>query len=176
MPVLSHGVVTRTFGPAACCCCLLLLLLLLKRVAHPWTLKGGVKPRQGKPSSVIISRIELGPSWVLVLRNTLEITVEERPLALQMCLHGQDDRPETWLKNGSISPQNGPLYGTTAWYMPCLTPICHHLIAQSPWKNNGPHCKRPLDTLAIVLSFQDDRPENNPKTAIFGHYIGRRTG
>ena len=37
------------------CCCLLLLLLLLlllKRVAHPWTLKGGVKPRQGKPSSV----------------------------------------------------------------------------------------------------------------------------
>ena len=38
----------------ACCCCLLLLLLLLllKRVAHPWTLKGGVKPRQGKPSSV----------------------------------------------------------------------------------------------------------------------------
>ena len=35
----------------ACCCCL--LLLLLKRVAHPWPLKGGVKPRQGKPSSVI---------------------------------------------------------------------------------------------------------------------------
>ena len=32
------------------------LLLLLKRVAHPWPLKGvkgGVKPRQGKPSSVI---------------------------------------------------------------------------------------------------------------------------
>ena len=41
----------------ACCC-------LLKRVAHPWTLKGGVKPRQGKPSSVIKSgtRTELGPS------------------------------------------------------------------------------------------------------------------
>ena len=36
------------------CCCLLLLLLLLKRVAHPWPLKGGVKPRQGKPSSVNI--------------------------------------------------------------------------------------------------------------------------
>ena len=34
-------------------CLLLLLLLLLKRVAHPWPLKGGVKPRQGKPSSVI---------------------------------------------------------------------------------------------------------------------------
>ena len=43
---------------AACC------LLLLKRVAHPWTLKGGVKPRQGKPSSVIKTRTrtELGPS------------------------------------------------------------------------------------------------------------------
>ena len=27
----------------ACCC--LLLLLLLKRVARPWNLKGGVKPR-----------------------------------------------------------------------------------------------------------------------------------
>ena len=52
MPVLSRGVVSRTFGaPAACCC--LLLLLLLKRVAQPWPLKGGVKPRQGKPSSVL---------------------------------------------------------------------------------------------------------------------------
>ena len=37
----------------ACLLLLLLLLLLLKRVAHPWPLKGGVKPRQGKPSSVI---------------------------------------------------------------------------------------------------------------------------
>ena len=47
-----------------CCCCCCLLLLLLKRVAHPWTLKGGVKPRQGKPSSVIKTRTrtELGPS------------------------------------------------------------------------------------------------------------------
>ena len=48
--------------------CLLLLLAaccyLLKRVAQPWTLKGGVKPRQGKPSSVIKTRTmtELGPS------------------------------------------------------------------------------------------------------------------
>ena len=39
--------------------CLLLLLLLL-----------------------LLSRLELGPSWVLVLPNTLEITVEKRPLAL----------------------------------------------------------------------------------------------
>ena len=45
-------------------CLLLLQLLLLKRVAHPWPLKGGVKPRQGKPSSVIKTRTrtDLGPS------------------------------------------------------------------------------------------------------------------
>ena len=42
-----------------------------------------------------ISRLELGPSWVLVLHNALEITVEERPLALEMCLHGYGDCPET---------------------------------------------------------------------------------
>ena len=95
-----------------------LLLLLLKRVAHPWPLKGGVKPRQGKPSSVNISRLELGPSWVLVSRNALEITVEERPLALQMCLHGYGDGGEMRLENGSFSPQNGPPCGTTAWYTP----------------------------------------------------------
>ena len=67
MPVLTHGPVARTFGPpaAAACCCLLLLL----------------------------SRLELGPSWVLVLRNELEITVEQRPLALEMYLHRQDDHP-----------------------------------------------------------------------------------
>ena len=43
---------------AAACCC------LLKSVAHPWPLKGCVKPRQGKPSSVIKTRTrtELGPS------------------------------------------------------------------------------------------------------------------
>ena len=48
----------------ACLLLLLLLLLLLKRVAHPWPLKGGVKPRQGNPSSVIKTqtRTGLGPS------------------------------------------------------------------------------------------------------------------
>ena len=84
----------------ACCCCL--LLLLLKRVAQPWPL----------------SRLELGPSWVLVLRNAWEFTVEERPLPLEMCLHGYGDGPETRLNNGSFSPQNGPPRGTMAWYTP----------------------------------------------------------
>ena len=107
-------------------CCLLLaaccLLLLLKRVAHPWTLKGGVKPRQGKPSWV--TRLELGPSWVLVLRNALEITVEERTLALEMCLDGEEDHPGTRLKKGSFSPPLGPPCGTTAWYK-----LIQHLFA-----------------------------------------------
>ena len=49
---------------SACLLLCLLLLLLLKRVAHPWSLKSGVKARQGKPSSVIKTRTrtELGPS------------------------------------------------------------------------------------------------------------------
>ena len=38
-----------------------------------------------------------------------------------------------------------------------------------PMEEQRPHCKRPLDTTKIVLSFQDDRPENSHKTAIFGH-------
>ena len=88
------------------------MLLLLLAVAHPWPLKGGVKPQQGK------SRLQLGPSWVLVLRNALEITVEERLLAFEMCLHDRDDRSEKRLENGSFSPQNGPPCGTTAWYTP----------------------------------------------------------
>ena len=62
MPVLSRGAVARTFYAPACLLLLLLLLLLLKRVAHPWPLKGGVKPRQGKPSSV--TKIYLGYTGV----------------------------------------------------------------------------------------------------------------
>ena len=46
-----------------CCYCCCFLLLLLKCVAHPWTPKGGVKPLEGKPRSVIKTRTmtELGP-------------------------------------------------------------------------------------------------------------------
>ena len=51
----SQGLFNRLLA----CLLLLLLLLLLKHVAHPWPLKGGVKPRQGKPSSVIKSNIGL---------------------------------------------------------------------------------------------------------------------
>ena len=55
---------------------------------------------------------------MLVLRNALEITGEERALALEMGLHGQEDCPNTWLKKGPCSPQNGPPCGSTALYMP----------------------------------------------------------
>ena len=78
----------------------------------------GVFTELGLPCLGFTSRLEVGPSWVLVLRNALEITVEGRPLALEMCLHGQDDHPETWLKNGSFSPQIGPPCGTKACLMP----------------------------------------------------------
>ena len=37
---------------------------------------------------------------MLVLRSALEITVEERLLAFEMCLHGPNDGLETRLKNG----------------------------------------------------------------------------
>ena len=61
---------SRRYLPTYLACLLLLLLLLLKPVAQPWPLRGGVKPRQGKPSSVITlpyyiktpTRTELGPS------------------------------------------------------------------------------------------------------------------
>ena len=43
----------------AACCLLLVACCLLKCVAHPWTLRRGVKPRQGKPSSAIKSLIRL---------------------------------------------------------------------------------------------------------------------
>ena len=34
-----------------------------------------------------------------MLRNALEITFEEKPLPLEMCLHGYGDGPETRLEN-----------------------------------------------------------------------------
>ena len=54
----------------------------------------------------------------MVLLNALEITLEERMLALEMCIRSKDNRPETQLKSGSFSPQSEPPRGTTAWYMP----------------------------------------------------------
>ena len=67
MPVLTPWCGRKDFCTFCCCLLLLLLLLLLKRVAQPWPLKGGVKPRQGKPGSVIKTRTrtELGPKSCL---------------------------------------------------------------------------------------------------------------
>ena len=75
--------------------------------------------------------LRLGPSWVLVLVNALEITLEQSPLASQILLHGHYDRSETWVKNGLFSPRNRPPRGTTAWHTPYSPPICIPLMAQS---------------------------------------------
>ena len=53
--------------------------------------------------------------------------------------------------------------------MPSPSLICNHLIVSSLCKNNIVDWNRLLDKPTIVRSFQDDRPENSPKTAIFGH-------
>ena len=89
--------------------------------------------------------------------------MEQDSLALQMFLHGQYDRLERWLKNALVSPRNHPPRGTT----PYSPPICSPLMAQSLWKNNGPHWKHLRGRPTIVLGFQDDRPENSPK----GHFL-----
>ena len=127
------------------------------------------------PSSVLVgvvitevgftlSRLELGPSWVLVLRNALEITVEERPLALQMCPHDQDDRPETWLKNGLIFTSKW----TTVWHQGMVHAVLNpHLPAFHSPIAIGEQRKHLLGVAAIVLNFHDDRPENSPKKSQF---------
>ena len=121
-------------------------------------LDAGFEPRCGRKDFLTASpRLQLGPSWVLVLLNELEITVEESPLASKMFLRGQYDRPETGLKSGLFSPRNRPPCGTTAWHTPYSPPICILLMAQSLWKNNGPHWKHLRGRPTIVLSFHDDR-------------------
>ena len=110
------------------------------------------------------------------LLNALGITVEQSLLALQMFPHGHEDGPETWLKNDFFSPPNRPPRGTTARHPPCSPPICISLMAQSLWKNNGPGWKHLRGRPTDILSFEDDRLENRPKTAIFGHKKTHRIG
>ena len=108
------------------------------------------------------SRLTLGPSWVLVLLNALETTVQERLLALEKFLHGQDDHPESQLRNVFTSKS------TTVWHHS----MAHALLNTRLHSFDSPIAseeERPPDTPAILLNFQDNRPENSPKTAIFGH-------
>ena len=93
--------------------------------------------------------------------------MEEKRVALDIVLQVQDNHLEKRSKNGSFSPQNGPPHGTTAWETPYCTPSCNPLTGQSLWKKNGPHWRRLLDAPVIIMNFQDDRPENRLKTAIF---------
>ena len=48
---------------------------------------------------------------------------------------------------------------------PYSPPICIPWMAQSLWKNNGPHWKH----LRGRPTINQHRPEDSPKTAIFGH-------
>ena len=65
----------------------------------------------GVPNVVYQDRL-LGPSWVRALLNALQITVEERLLALRICLQRRDDRLDTHLKNGPFFTSKL----TTAWH------------------------------------------------------------
>ena len=87
--------------------------------------------------------------------GVLEIIVERSPLGLQMFPHSHDDRSEKRPQNGLFSPRNRLPRGTT-WHAPYSPPICIPLMAQSPWKNNGPHWKHLRGRTMIVLSFPDD--------------------
>ena len=49
----------------------------------------------------------------------------------------------------------------TPWHYSMAHAICIPLMAQSLWKNNGPHWKHLRGRPTIVLSFQDDCPENS---------------
>ena len=68
------------------CCLLLLLLLLAKMCCSPLDPKKGCKTSTGETQ--LGNKTQTRTEPVLVLRNTLEINVEETVLALQMCLHG----------------------------------------------------------------------------------------
>ena len=72
---------------ACCCCCLLACLLLAKTCGSPLAPKRWCKTSTGY-TQLGKQILKLGQIWVLVLRNALKISVEERLLALEMCLHG----------------------------------------------------------------------------------------
>ena len=67
------------------CCLLLLLLLLAKMCCLPLDPEKGCETWKGETQ--LGNKTQTGTEPVLVLRNTLEITVEETVLALQRCLH-----------------------------------------------------------------------------------------
>ena len=92
----------------------------------------------------------------------------QSPLALQISLQSQDDCPETRLKNGLFSPRNCPPRVTTALHMPCSLPICIPWMAQSVWKNGGPHSKhlRGKPTIVMSLKAAPKRPFLDTKSAI----------
>ena len=114
-----------------CCCCLLLLLLAIKTQ----------------------TRTELGPSLVwIVWMFALEITVEERSLALPMCFHRRDDRAQTRLKKWLVF--------TSKW-----TIVWHHgmvhalLITHLPSFNSPIAIKEQRPSLETPTRHTGNRPE-----------------
>ena len=93
--------------------------------------------------------------------------MEERPLALEMFLHSQDDQNTAQKRLIFTSKWTTALHHGMAHTL--VNTHLQSLIVQCQWKKNGPHWKCPLDTPAIIPNFQDNRRENSPKTAIFGH-------
>ena len=71
----------RLLAAAAACCC------SLKRVAHPWPLKGGVKPRQGKPSSVTRTVTSLCQPQDLGTTPGPQASIRARPKEKHHLLH-----------------------------------------------------------------------------------------
>ena len=69
-----------------------------------------------------------------VLRNALVITVEERSLALEMCLHGHDDGPKTCSKRA----QNRLVF-TSKW-----TTVWHHGMVQAVLNTHLPSFDSPI--------------------------------
>ena len=126
------------------CACLLLLLaaacclLLLKRVAHPWPLKGGVKPRQGKPSSVTKTRTQ---QQAAASSNSRSKSASDHTVAQTGIQVARNDREANTHHHNQI------------WL---------HFEPSSPFYGRFRFQKWPF-----VGHFQDDRPENSGRSLVY---------
>ena len=86
--------------------------------------------------------------------------MEQTLLALQMFLHGQDDRPDTWLKNGLFLPSKSP----TAWHHG----MAHALFSTHLHSLDGPMAMEEQRPSLETPTWQtNDRPKNSP---LNGHF------
>ena len=100
---------------------------------------------------------------MLVLRNAWEITVEERPLALEMCLNGYGDCPENTAGKRLIFTSKW----TTAW---------HHGVVHALLNTHLPSFDSPIAMKEQRPSSETpawrsgDRPKNSKKQPKNGHF------